>query len=208
MGAPLPIANWTVTEWKDAAQIIQVVATLIALGVGLFWFLRQRKRYPKAITGHSAVIRELMPNDNLVRISVCIENKGETLLELQSAVVCLFIVSPTPASIQALLTAKKSIRTRDDGEAEWPEVTGCSQTSHPTDHEIEPGEVHYLHFDFAVPSTINAVFAHSYVKNVAKRRSLLGRPREIGWNFMSFHDIKKELENGKEGSKEGSEEGD
>jgi hypothetical protein len=147
---------------KTWMEILQAIATILAIACGLIWFLLQRSTKPQVKIEQTVTQRHVVghPDQSLVSVDVRATNVGKVKVELAPGVMELLQINP--------------ILDKDKQKA-WPKFQLKKLI-------LEPGESDQALFqDFTLPDTIRTVQIHS-------RYAVPGK-RDLYWNLLSFVDI-------------------
>jgi hypothetical protein len=163
----LPLPRDGISLWKDLTATVQSIATVLALCVAGWWFLRQGTAAPHANLTH--VIQSVKIHDQwrLVRLSVRVANVGVVPISLDSAKVYLARVLPLEDSIKKMIDGGDSPISAASGEIAWPSI-GDPYKFDPQ-AEILPGESETYNFDFLVPTNLCEVMLHSRFSSTARK---------------------------------------
>lgn len=176
------------TDWKNLVDILQSLATILAIvvsGVWGYWlFVQNRQRYPRARLQHDVICHDLPGGEHLVHIVVTVQNLGNILIRLESGETRLQQVKPFPSRFI------EAVRQRQDpvepGQTEidyWP-MLDCHELSLPKGAwEIEPGESQEIHHDFLVAGEVQVISLYTFINNLSKPR------RQIAWDLTTFHTL-------------------
>jgi hypothetical protein len=146
--------------------------------------VEKRQKYPRAITSHRITHRTIATGKVLLHVIVTISNKGDVLLSLVEAEVRIQQVLPTPPEVLEKISSGVNPRQIDRQEISWPLIDKrVTIWKEGEGIEIEPGEEDNLYYDFVINSSIQTVEVYSHFKNAKKR------PRDIGWNLTTIHDL-------------------
>jgi hypothetical protein len=143
-------------------EILQAIATILAIACGLIWFLLQRSTKPQVKIEQTVTQRHVVghPDQSLVSVDVRATNVGKVKVELAPGVMELLQINP--------------ILDKDQQKA-WPKFQLKKLI-------LEPGESDQALFqDFTLPDTIRTVQIHS-------RYAVPGK-LDLYWNLLSFVDI-------------------
>jgi hypothetical protein len=177
----------TLSKFKDLADALHSVATVIALIVGGWWtysrFIKKREKFPRAKISHSITHRKLDDDFQLLHVGLNVQNVGEVLLCLNQGFVRVQQVIPASPELLKALHARGDITDKKESECDWPLLGEHSCDWQSESHEMEPGEDENIEFDFAVRSDVKTVEVYSYFKNEKKF------DREIGWNLTTLYDL-------------------
>lgn len=170
-------------ENSDAIQALQALVTSLAFVVGgvsaYLAFGRKREKFPRAKLVHGFEVIPIDGNSRVLRVRLEIENLGDTLLEIHSALNRVQQVFPL-----ADTNAGRFCPASSDAEPEiqWPMIAERNATYPPSSREIEPKESDEQHFDYILGPEVEVVVIYSYVQNAQKKRRLFSKaPKEIGW---------------------------
>lgn len=174
------------------SKFAQSSITALAIIIGGIWtyvlFIQKRQRYPRLNVSHQ-VISWPVGQKNLIRLQVRIENLGDVLFRLSSGHVWIQLMRPWPNGVQEADRGMGGIRPAER-KAEWPILQEHAWDK--IEKEVEPRETDTLHFNFMVNRQVKTIIAHTYLRNETKSRwfdSFTSKPRTIGWNTDSVHDL-------------------
>lgn len=176
----------TLADWKTLVDIGANLAKVLAILVGGFWtwllFVKKRQRFPKATVTH-VLTTERLPGHILLHVVTKIVNSGDVLLSLRSAEARVQQILPVTDGVAEKLTTGNDPVESSATEVEWPLVALRRWSWREGQAEVEPGEHEELHADFVLASSTEAVKVYSYVKNVAKKRRVIGWPKTTLFNL-------------------------
>jgi hypothetical protein len=183
------VASSTITDspgWlkytKDAAAMVQSLATIVALLVGAWWVLRRRRTYPRANFTHSVSHVPLSENTHLVRVTVGIENIGDVLLCLRDSAIGIQQVVPVPEQVRPTLESRLLLLGTAQDEIQWPFID--ARFPDWTGAEIEPGESAGFQCELLAPRSVRFILVYSYFRNITK-------PGNQGWNTTTLYELKE-----------------
>lgn len=188
------------TAFKDWAEIIDHLATALALIVAGFWtyklFVQKRQKYQRTAVKHRISHRALGNGTLLLVVEVLIANTGDVLVAIEAGETTVKQLVPASAKIA---------RKYGDGSAELPvrhQATGWALIAHEPQEpgrrgiEIEPGNTDQTVYNFVVAADVRCVQVYSYVENIQKRswrinwrRHRLERHGRLGWHCTTTYDI-------------------
>ncbi|WP_348266771.1 hypothetical protein [Edaphobacter sp. DSM 109919] len=143
-------------------EIIQAVATVLAIAGGLIWFVLQRSTKPEVKIEQTVTHRSVAghPDQSLISVDVRATNVGKVKVDLEPGVLEILQINPI---------------LEKDKQTAWPKFQLKRLT-------LEPGESDQALFrDFIVPATVQTIQIHS-------RYTVPGEPG-LYWNLLSFADI-------------------
>lgn len=142
------------------AEIVQAVATVLAIACGLVWFLLQESTKPQVKIDQTVTQRQVVghPDQSLLSVDVRATNIGKVKVELEPGLMDLLQINP-------ILDKPRTL-----GKYELKKLT------------LEPGESDQALFsDFVVPASIRTIQIHS--------RYAVPGTQDKYWNLLSFVDI-------------------
>lgn len=177
----------TLTQWGSTAELIESVATTMALILGGIWtyllFVTKREKFPRAKISNSITILGMVNGQRIVRVTVLVENLGNVLLELVSGKVTVKSVKPAPPEWARHLACGKSLERTPELEYKWPTLESFPLGWEDGGYIIEPREDQGFNFDLLVDGSVRGIEVYSYIKDVSERK------RELGWNKTTVHEL-------------------
>jgi hypothetical protein len=174
-------------SFKNWAEGAQAVASVAALGVGALWawaaFVRRRLQFPKAVVVQAVSHHRLSPEKTLLRVNICIANRGDVVLPVRSMMVRVQQVLPVPPQIGAKLGGAGDLVPKNQTSIPWDPINKSLREWDPGDHEVEPGEEESTAFDFVIDGGVRTVEVYTFVRNAVKRK------REVGWGSTTLYDL-------------------
>lgn len=180
-------------ELKDKIQTAHSLIGIMAIMIGAWWtydnFIKERRLFPHGNIENTITSIPLTPDINLLRVALKVTNTGtsrmvivKTDVRIQQILPILPCAKPqTPCVKEQINNAmKKPLRQED--RFTWP-VIGVRQNILETPLDIEPGEVEFMDFEFAIPSDVKAIRAYCYIRNESKTSGNY----ETGWHMSSFY---------------------
>jgi hypothetical protein len=181
MMAPAPALS--LDDTKKWAEIIQSVATVLALLLGGIWtyllFLRHRQKYPRAVASHEVTTFPVGEEGVVVHAALRVKNCGEVLIEVRGGSIRFYALDQHNAG-WPLLPHESKIPDEGRDEFRWRKL---GRHALPRDCEIEPGEIDYYHYEIYVPLSVKKLKIYSHFSNASKGR------KKIGWNRTTIHDM-------------------
>jgi hypothetical protein len=158
-------------------------------------------KYPRATLRHSISHLDFDDGRRFIRIKTIINNTGNVLLRLVSAIFRVDRVLPLPDSVSHELQAGGLPKLEDGLQIGWPPVSDDLYRKYEWKREdrpeLEPGESDIIICDFIVPADLKTVHIYTYFKNAKKGRWrwrpwrwVRGRV-DIGWPLSTFYDFEK-----------------
>jgi hypothetical protein len=179
----MQVLNVNVSNFREIAQTIQAIITVLALIVGGFWFLQKRQKYPRAGIEH-LISHRLIANDGvLLSIGVTIYNKGNVLLSLATGEIYVKQMLPPRAELFRLINENHDSVNKGTQLIEWDTVAFLQKSWKRGKLEIEPGESHQFYYHFVIGKNIQTVFVESLFQNVKKPY------RQLYWRLATIYDI-------------------
>ena len=180
-----------IMTFKDKAETVQAIVTIIAILVGGFWtynlFIKERKHFPHANIEHKVSHVVLPDQINLLRVGVMITNAGSSRLLSNKSVIRVQQILPVPSCPEQGACAKEEIKNalkkveREKNRFTWPLIAERTQIREKV-LDIEPGEKQLIEYEFAVNAAIKVVRIYSYFRNDQR----LNSETEIGWIYSYF----------------------
>ena len=169
---------------KEFWEGMQAFVAFAAIVVGGVWFLRTRRRYPKAHVNHEAWSWKTGSGERIVRVTVSVENRGEVLLQLGKAIVRVHQVTPLSEDV---LRRAQAMRGAEPGgvavaSLEWTPFHEQTTDWKALGGELEPGEWDELSSHFVLPDEVECVIVYSFLEN--RQKSSKG---QFGWIKTSVH---------------------
>ena len=174
---------------------LQAAAIVIAGAWTYMNFVHGRTNYPKLKGGFQITEIPVSPESSCIRVSLLIDNIGNSLLRIRDLTLRIQQISPPPVVNGQVFEPKIKL-----GEVEiaWPMIEEYTKARSDESREIEPGESDTLNFDFIIPNWIETIYVYAYIKNDRKRiriNSLTGsrvlfERRDIGWEFTTTYKLK------------------
>lgn len=179
-----PSAAFDLPSFENVSTGVQVFAVLAGVLLGLYEFVYQRRRYPRARITHTAWA-EPIPNQNLMLLHLVatLENVGHVAIRLHDADLRVEQVLPPDERAAAFLEEHGTlplVAGRAEAHREVLATTNIEEAWKNKPPHIEPGETDSFHADFAIPNSIELVAVYSYFRNITNRT------RDIGWDETSF----------------------
>lgn len=179
------------SQFKDAADGLHSVATIIALMVGGWWtytrFVKNRGNFPRAKLSHAITQRDLGSGFRLIHVATTITNSGTTLLKLCSGFTQILQIVPADEDVmKALREQKESSNEKMAAEFDWPGAGRREFSWKDSPRELEPGEDETVECDFALEADIKTISVYTFFQNERKL------PSKIGWHLSTFCDLSSE----------------
>jgi hypothetical protein len=171
---------------KYAMDIIQSVATVIALIVGGIWtyhlFVQQRQEQPRLKIEHRLSQRKMANGETLLSVDEMLSNPGTTLVALHSSDTRIIQLLPLPPGItKEDLASQRELPDVIGKPDKWPVLRNTQRLD--VNRVLEPGEEDQLHAEFVLPPQIQVVCVASHVENP-------NNPK-LGWQRITIYDINK-----------------
>lgn len=176
--------------FKEFVSVLQSVATILAIVFAGLWFWQRRQKLPRAKASHKIQSWRLSDNRWLLRVTTCVENTGEVLLEFHNGFVRVQQMMPWPDVV--IPPPPKTVDGKT--EVEWPLLAEMEIDFKAVQREIEPHETDEIYAEFILPSEVVMVVAYTYLRNVKKpyEDPLSSRDniqKEIGWSAITIHTL-------------------
>jgi hypothetical protein len=173
---------------KDIAEVLQAIATVIALMLGGAWsymlFVKKRQKFPRANITHKIFHKPISTDKVLLNVTAEISNTGDVLLSLLSGTTRVQQVLPLSPEILKTINEGKNPIPEKEREVKWPLIDEKESDLKKEKIEIEPGEKDQIVYDFIIDDDIETVVVYSYFANIRKRS------RDIGWDLTTVYDLK------------------
>lgn len=170
---------------KQTLEIIQSVATILALAVGAAWGLHiyneQREAHPQLNLDHNVHSFQLNEDYQMLHVAVAHENRGKTLIRLRGGDIRIQQVLPLSSTMAESLAQGTPLVPDGESTVPWPML--CRRVSEQA-FELEPNETHEAVNDFIIPSYVTTVKVYTYYAHAQKYG--------IGWTNATFHNLMKE----------------
>lgn len=170
---------------KHILEIVQSIATIIALLAGAIWalyiYIDQREAKPQLNINHQIKSLLLNPEYRLIHITVIHENRGNTLIKLNQADIRLQRVMPLPRNVSDKLKNLNNPIRKNELVIRWPLL--CRRLLKHT-LELEPNETHESINEFVVPSYVKIIRIYTYYPNEEKN--------SIGWAKATIYNVENE----------------
>lgn len=185
---------------KEVLEGVQAFVTIIAILVGAVWFLRTRRRYPRANFELSVTHRHMDSSGIYVRIIVKVKNQGEVLLSINQAKVRIIQVVPYAVDIaEAVMQGLEPPRI-NERQIKFPILRTFDIPPGQANIIVEPGEQHELTFDLFVSSENKTLLIAVFVESSKLRKIGWWRPVRyftdkdnrfipVGWETTSLYDL-------------------
>jgi hypothetical protein len=181
----------TLDHAKTWSDILQNVATIVALIVGAIWtyrlYVKERTRYPRVQIAHTAKALALNRRFTLLTVTVTIKNIGSVLLTIDRALGNVYDVGAKGANLAGDVdeSLSKDIRDPDGLRIKFPRIKTLERRWKKGEFELEPQEQDQVVFDFVLPVSVSAVRIYTYFNNPLKPS------RNIGWSDSSVYSIQR-----------------
>lgn len=187
---------------ESIKDIFTIFVTLIGLVCAAFWFFKRRRFLPKANIEHSFKVQPLLDSKILLRVTAIVENCGEVLIGFEEYETRIHILNPLPAHELNIIQEININTTPKDGILN---ISDPIENIRKTPIEIEPDEIHEVHFDFIIDDSIRSIVAYTSFKNIVKTkwfiRKLFNAKNQMSWikeSIFEIPQIKGEANHGKE----------
>ncbi len=184
---------------ESLADIFSIATTAIlvlaVIGGGIwrgYIYWKRRERLPKAKLSQEVEAIRLTNDKICIYTYTRIENTGDVMISIRSAINTVYQILPLDDSIEKALKGEVEKLYGDKGtEIKWPGYYRKPEWGK-GEFEIEPGEDDAVPFDLIIPANIQRIRVYTHFRNIAKR----GRP--IGWHIQGSYDVVKLLSGGGE----------
>ena len=164
---------------KERIDIIQSIATILAIVLAAAWFLVQRESFPKASISQIITHRQLNKEWIWVHTAVKISNEGKRLLTLTSGSIRIQHILPLEEKFSQAIQQGISLVHPEESQIPWPVIGKPYKTEIMV--KIEPGEHEILYFDFIIPAFLKTIQVYSFFK---KRDHY-----ELGLSDITIYDL-------------------
>lgn len=176
-----------IENYKNVAEIAQVIATVVAIVIGGIWtykvFVAQRQKYPRLKVEHRISHRRLPDRKVLLTVEELLSNTGTVLLPLQVGEIRVSQVLPLSPQLSKLMEGKDPLRV-DQKDVVWPLLHWRKRNWENGEMVVEPGETEQLYNDFLIGAEVETVQVLTYLKNPSVKR-------ELGWGITSLYDLRR-----------------
>lgn len=164
--------NFQIQPFLDGCVAI---ATLIALGAGLYWFFERRLGKPRAVLTHDVQIMPLDSKHYYVGVTAILKNLGHVQIVPK--------VDPNYPSAVVIEELLPYLATQQESQQLSPEyhLKRLGLRTFPSRISIEPGESHQVLFEFLVPRRTKAIKIYSYVTN--------GAMKDAVWSYTTVMEV-------------------
>jgi hypothetical protein len=169
----------TLSALKDAAAIIQSVATVGGIGAAAYLFFWRRRPYPRLVFSQDIQHHHLTDETVWLRVQVSIENKGDGLARLGARTTKIRQILPLDSRCVPYVVPLDSTLHYGDPHLTWTTLTE-SVTSR-GEVEIEPSEITTYEVDFLLPNTLQLIQVYTFVENPMKV------PTGYGWPIDTIY---------------------
>lgn len=176
-------------------EILQSVVTTGAIIIGGIWtyriFLKERKDHPHANIQHEVSHIKLNETENLLLLSVIVQNEGKTAINLDSKVIRVQQIKPIiDCKEKGCYSKQKNDKTiykleRDTDIFTWPMI--FKRESQQVYIQIEPNEKQKLSYEFVLPSNISDLRIYTHFKN--SKKSKFNDQQILGWSSASYYNF-------------------
>ena len=178
-------------DWPTTAEVLAHWAQIVALVVAGWWtywlFVRHRHNRLRADLTHRVVELGEIWDRRLLRVEVTVRNIGNIILIPPRAVVKLYQVRPVTSEVLAsgagAAGEEDRLKPPADCELRWPRIAKTSVLLGVDHMSLEPGESDAIACDFAIPVTVQAIFARTELycgADYAPNRH---------WHHETFHEL-------------------
>jgi hypothetical protein len=175
----------------DVTTLVQAAAAVVVAVAGGIWtyatFLRRRQHFPRAELIHAVTSRPAGLGLSLLHVDLRVENKGEVLLSIHEAELCVQQVLPLAVTARDLARRAAAREERGAEVAGWPTLVSRTSRWEPGVVELEPGESHSLASDILISDRVATVRIVSRIRNSHKHR-------RIWWETAALHDVVRDSE--------------
>lgn len=173
-----------IASWKDAAEVLESLATVAAIIIGAIWtyraFVRQRSRFPK-LEVQFVESEQSVAISRYIRIEVMLRNAGTVVALSEHAELRLRQIVPLPLSVEMDLNSGYDPIPDGASQVDWP-ILACREWRWKKgEFEIEPGESDLLYADFFVPRGVSSFEIYFFIANSAKA------VQGLGWTRSAFY---------------------
>lgn len=191
-------SRFTLSNIKDTLGAAQALATIVAIGLGGWWFIDQRSTKPRLKIEHEISNVQLDTEHVLLAVDVKVTNISKVLIPKLCGRTQPLLVKPLTDGIEKQLS---QLKTGDDPTSgrrnfDWdgiapPKCLGSDvceankELSCSSDSDlIEPDETDTVHYEFVIPSGVEIVAVYSYFKNTKQPAT------DVGWQMTTLYPVK------------------
>lgn len=159
----------------DNINAVESMATILAIGAGVWWFVIRRARIRRANISHNVSFADLGGNIVYVGVHATIKNIGNVRIKskIKNAsknVVIIEELSPYLGIKQESQELSPEYKLKFLGGRTFPKIIN-----------IEPGESQTTLFDFIIQKKTKVIKVYSYIDT--------GYNKNIGWNKTTIHEV-------------------
>lgn len=169
----------------EIVQVIQAIATIVAIIVGGAWtyrlFVLQRLAYPHLKIEHSVTDLPLPENQMRLVVDIIHTNPGTVKITPQSGFLKIYRLKDLPTEAPDQLNEPQA-QGWEDNDGTWEILD-----NHPwkwdarTPLIIEPGESNQLHYELTLDADVGPLEIYSYFRNPTIT------DRDLGWRYTSIY---------------------
>jgi len=183
---------------KKVVELLQSIATIIALIVGGWWtydaFVRERDNLPHALLEQKLEHWTLDGSKNLIRVELSLSNVGKKELVVSHIDLEIEqISSPRPACTEAAERCpdneiQKEFKNpiRDQNGIDWTPISVRHDTRQ---HILEPKEKEIIDYEFVLSPNVSLVRTKAWVRNEELSK---GENPGMGWVSTHIYKLGKE----------------
>jgi len=169
----------------EIVQVIQAIATIVAIIVGGVWtyrlFVLERLAYPHLKIEHSVTDLPLPDNQMRLVVDIIHTNPGSIKITPQSGFLKIYRLQDLPAE-----TADQSNEPQpqgwEDNDGPWEILDNHAwKWDARTPLIIEPGESNQLHYELTLDADVGPLEIYSYFRNPTIT------DRDLGWRYTSIY---------------------
>ena len=175
------------TDIKDIAQIVQSVATVVAVMIGAAWFIIKRKYAYRVSISQEINHWNLGNGKYWIRVTVTINNQGDVQIKLRKGFTELQQIKPIALKDieKAIAKGKDPVQT-NLSYIIWPHIQRRELDGDYNYREIEPSEKEEIHVDFIIDDYIEIVQAYTCIENDKKIAKVKKFKMTWWWKVLTF----------------------
>ncbi len=166
------------------ADFFQSILTIAAIVAGLYWFFKQRQRYPRANAELSASHCTLREKTYLLSVRVRISNIGQVRIRSSYARASISVILPFQSQLFEQALAKR--KEEKSGLLIWNEYKARESGK---ELFLEPGETDQLQFDFEdIEEAAQRVGIYVLIENPSLTKTNVLAEKH-GWKVLGEYDF-------------------
>jgi hypothetical protein len=169
----------------EIVQVIQAIATIVAIIVGGVWtyrlFVLQRLAYPHLKIDHSVTDLPLPENQMRLVVDIIHTNSGSIKITPQYGFLKIYRLQDLPAETADQLNEPQP-QDGEDNDGTWEILDNHAWKWDPrTPLIIEPGESNQLHYELTLDADVGPLEIYSYFRNPTIT------DQDLGWRHTSIY---------------------